>query len=175
LTEDEKRITMERFVDGELQVLVATSVVEVGVDVPDATAMVIEHAERFGLSALHQLRGRVGRSERQSYAFLIYGESLTEDAVRRLKIMLTTDDGFAVAEEDLRIRGPGALLGVVQSGYLRLTFADLAGDTELLLQARSDAAAVLSGDPGLLAEEHRVLRTVLERVPPFSEELLDTG
>jgi ATP-dependent DNA helicase RecG len=173
--EEDKRKTMERFVNGDLRVLVATSVVEVGVDVPNATAMVVEHAERFGLSALHQLRGRVGRGERQSFAFLIYGKNLTEDAVRRLKIMLATDDGFAVAEEDLRLRGPGALLGVMQSGYLRLAFADLAGDTDLLLRARADAGAVLKDDPGLLADAHRVIRSVLNRVPPFRDDLLDTG
>jgi ATP-dependent DNA helicase RecG len=175
LDEEAKNQTMERFARGELDILVATSVVEVGVDVPNATAMVIEHAERFGLSALHQLRGRVGRSAHQSYAFLIYGENLTEDAVRRLRIMLSTNDGFAVAEEDLRIRGPGALLGVVQSGYLRLNFADLAADAGVLLQARQDVAALLAADPGLLAEEHRVVREVLERVRPHHDAMFETG
>jgi ATP-dependent DNA helicase RecG len=175
LSEEEKRTTMEKFISGELDVLVATSVVEVGVDVPNATVLVVEHAERFGLSALHQLRGRVGRSERQSYAFLVYGRALTPDAVRRLKIMLATDDGFAIAEEDLKIRGPGALLGVMQSGFLRLTFADLSRDAAVLLKAKADAQALLAADPGLLADGHRVVREVLERVPPFPADLLDTG
>ncbi len=175
VSEEEKRETMEKFVRGKIDALVATSVVEVGVDVPNATALVVEHAERFGLSALHQLRGRVGRSGRQSYAFLVYGRTLTPDAVRRLKIMLSTDDGFAVAEEDLKIRGPGALLGVMQSGFLRLAFADLVRDADVLLRAKTDAAALLSADPGLLSADAAVVREVLERVPPFPADFLETG
>jgi ATP-dependent DNA helicase RecG len=175
LSEEEKRTAMDKFVRHELDILVATSVVEVGVDVPNATAVVIEHAERFGLSSLHQLRGRVGRSAMQSYAFLIYGRALTPEAVRRLKIMLSTEDGFVIAEEDLAIRGPGALLGVMQSGFLRLRFADLRRDADTLIEARADAHALLTADPGLLSEDHRVVREVLERVPPFHADLLDPG
>ena len=102
---------MERFRLGEHQVLVATSVVEVGVDVPNATCMVVEHAERFGLAALHQLRGRVGRGKHQSYCFLVYDDALTDEAKQRLKVLHQTNDGFEIAEEDLRIRGPGDIAG----------------------------------------------------------------
>lgn len=168
LDEEEKASTMERFAAGAVQILVATSVVEVGVDVPEATAMVIEHAERFGLAALHQLRGRVGRSERQSYCFLVYSEPLTEQGKERLRTMHTTNDGFRIAEEDLRLRGPGEFEGVRQSGYLRLQVADLSRDLELMLQAREAAVALVREDPGLLGQGHRVLRTALamEEVEP---------
>jgi len=175
LPEDEKRQVMERFIRHELDILVATSVVEVGVDVANATCIVIEHAERFGLSTLHQLRGRVGRANYQSYAFLVYASNLTPEAKLRLRIMKETTDGFRIAEEDLRIRGPGALLGVEQSGYFRLNFADLTTDVELLLKARRDAEAILANDPGLLKLEHARLRRVLEEFTPFPEELADSG
>ncbi len=173
--EDEKRERMEEFTRGRIDVLVATSVVEVGVDVANATCMVVEHAERFGLSALHQLRGRVGRGPLQSYAFLVYGQALTEDGTARLKTMKETTDGFRIAEEDLRIRGPGELLGVRQSGYFRLAIADLARDAGVLLQARDDVSALLDEDPGLLSEENRPVREVLARAAPWRDEMLDGG
>ena len=110
--EEGKEQAMAGFAAGTVRILVATSVVEVGVDVADATCMVIEHAERFGLSTLHQLRGRVGRGSEQSYAFLLYGSKLTTEGVERLKIMMETTDGFQIAERDMRLRGPGELLGV---------------------------------------------------------------
>ena len=175
VAEEEKRERMARFTRGEIDVLVATSVVEVGVDVANATCMVVEHAERFGLSALHQLRGRVGRGPLQSYAFLVYGENLTEEGIARLKTMKETTDGFRIAEEDLRIRGPGELLGLRQSGAWRLAIADLVRDASVLLQARDDAAALLEADPGLLREENRPLREVLARAAPFRDEILDGG
>jgi ATP-dependent DNA helicase RecG len=175
VAEIEKRKVMDDFFHHRIDILVATSVVEVGVDVPNATAMVIEHAERFGLSALHQLRGRVGRGEHQSFAFLIYSSRLTEEGIERLKVMKTTLDGFAISEEDLRLRGPGELLGVKQSGFLRLTVADLVRDKNLLLLARKDAFAVLERDPGLLMPENDVVRNVLAKVPPFPDELADSG
>jgi ATP-dependent DNA helicase RecG len=169
LKEEEKRATMEAFSRGELSILVATSVVEVGVDVPNAAAMVVEHAERFGLAALHQLRGRVGRGSEQSYCFLVYAEPLTEDGKARLKAMLGTTDGFLLAEEDLRIRGPGELTGTVQSGSLRLTIADPARDLAVLERAREDAFAIVEADPGLLSVENSVVREVLARANPFGE------
>lgn len=159
--EEEKATIMERFGSGDIQLLVATSVVEVGVDVPVATVMVIEHAERFGLAALHQLRGRVGRSERQSYCFLVYSPTLTEVGKERLRTLHSTNDGFRIAEEDLRLRGPGEFEGVRQSGYLRLQVADLARDLELMLDARESAAALVRQDPGLLSPGNRALRTAL--------------
>lgn len=156
LPEDRKRLVMESFVKGETAVLVSTTVVEVGVDVPNAAAMVVEHAERFGLSALHQLRGRIGRGREQSYCFLVYSRGLTPDAVQRLKALYTTQDGFALAEEDLKIRGPGELSGTAQSGAMRLSIADPARDYELLQMARSDAFSIVEKDPGFLEPSHRI-------------------
>ncbi|MCL1818683.1 MAG: ATP-dependent DNA helicase RecG [Spirochaetaceae bacterium] len=158
LAEEEKRGIMAKFSAGEIRILAATSVVEVGVDVANATCMVIEHAERFGLAALHQLRGRVGRGTEQSYAFLVYSGDLTEIAKRRLKIMKETTDGFRIAEEDLALRGPGDLTGLRQAGFLDFYAARLPGDKELLFAARKAAYGLLEKDPGLLAPENAGLR-----------------
>ena len=144
VAEEEQKRIMEEFRSGKLNILVATSVVEVGVDVPNATCMVIEHADRFGLSALHQLRGRVGRGDLQAYCFLIYGKKITEDGRARLTVMKETNDGFIIAEEDLRLRGPGDIGGVEQSGYhLGFTIADPARDFKILQEARSAAFELL--------------------------------
>ncbi len=175
IDEADKEQTMARFVDGTIQILVATSVVEVGVDVPNATCMIIEHADRFGLSALHQLRGRVGRGADQSYAFLIYSASLTDDAKERLKIMKENSDGFAIAEEDLKLRGPGDIIGTRQSGYFRLRIAEIISDFELLKTAKEDAFAILKKDPGLLLPEHCVIRSILLNVPPLFDNILEGG
>ena len=139
IEENEQREIMSQFNANKIQILVATSVVEVGVDVPNATCMVIEHAERFGLAALHQLRGRVGRSSLQSHCFLIYSEKLTEDGKARLKALFESNDGFFIAEEDLRLRGPGEVLGVQQSGYLTLSIADPVRDASIMNVARTEA------------------------------------
>jgi len=141
--EEEQRRIMAEFRSGAVSILVATSVVEVGVDVPNATCMVIEHAERFGLAALHQLRGRVGRGSLQSYCFLVYAANLTEDAKARLKVMHETTDGFVIAEEDLKIRGPGDIAGIRQSGYLAFDLADPLRDREILEDARNSAFTYL--------------------------------
>jgi len=141
--EDEQRKTMTDFRAGKIRILVATSVVEVGVDVANATCMVIEHAERFGLSALHQLRGRVGRGSLQSWCFLVYAQNLTEDGKARLKVMHETTDGFAIAEEDLKIRGPGDVAGIQQSGYVSFTLADPIRDYDIMLEARKAAFDLL--------------------------------
>ena len=173
LDEEEKRQTMERFRNGEIKVLVATSVVEVGVDVPKANCMVIEHAERFGLSSLHQLRGRVGRGQEQAYCFLVYSDELTEDGKARLKVMMLENiDGFVIAEEDLRLRGPGQIAGTEQSGYLSLAIANLITDIETLAKARSDAFFILENDPDLVLEGHRIIARVLEEAPPFAEVMV---
>jgi ATP-dependent DNA helicase RecG len=168
--EDQKRDTMALFANGEVDILVATSVIEVGVNIPNATCMVVEHAERFGLSALHQLRGRVGRAGHQSYAFLIYGEGLSDDGRNRLMAMKETTDGFLIAEKDLEIRGPGELTGTRQSGRLNFTFADIVRDIDLLKEARDDVEQLLQTDPGLIEKENRMVRAVLNRAPPFAEE-----
>jgi ATP-dependent DNA helicase RecG len=167
IDEEEKRDIMERFHRGEIRVLAATSVVEVGVDVPNATCMVIEHAERFGLSALHQLRGRVGRGNEQSYCFLVYSDNLTKDGKTRFKVMLEHSDGFIIAEEDLKLRGPGQIAGVEQSGYLSLGLADPVRDAAILERARRAAFAILERDPGLLSPENRLITGVLERASPL--------
>jgi ATP-dependent DNA helicase RecG len=166
--EEEKQRVMEAFRQGQIRILAATSVVEVGVDVPNATCMVVEHAERFGLSALHQLRGRVGRGPDQAYCFLVYSDTLTEEGKIRLKVMLEHSDGFVIAEEDLKLRGPGQIAGIEQSGYLNLGIADPVRDVAELARARDDAFAILENDPGLLLPEHRRIAGVLEKAPPFS-------
>ncbi len=161
VSEEEKESAMAGFAAGRVKILVATSVVEVGVDVANASCMVVEHAERFGLSTLHQLRGRVGRGAAQSYAFLVYGRKLTPEGVERLKIMMETTDGFAIAERDMRLRGPGELLGVRQSGFLNFRVADLLLHGPLLFQARDDAKKLLAEDPGFLQPANRVVARVL--------------
>jgi ATP-dependent DNA helicase RecG len=150
---DEKAATMDAFVCGDLQVLVATTVIEVGVDVPNASVMVIEHAERFGLAQLHQLRGRIGRGSSESTCVLLFEEPLTDAAKQRLKVIFETTDGFEIARQDLVIRGPGEFLGARQSGVPLLRFADLERDVALIEQARDAADALLQSDPAA-AERH---------------------
>ncbi|MBQ6058416.1 MAG: ATP-dependent DNA helicase RecG, partial [Treponema sp.] len=136
--EEQSRILRE-FKEGSIQILVATTVVEVGVDNPNATCMVIEQADRFGLAALHQLRGRVGRGSAQSYCFLIYSKNISQSGIERMKAIRQTTDGFKIAEEDLKLRGPGQITGTLQSGQLTFAIADLARDSQLMAQARLDA------------------------------------
>ncbi|MCL2092565.1 MAG: ATP-dependent DNA helicase RecG [Treponema sp.] len=167
--DEDKQKIMEAFRRGETSILIATSVVEVGVDVPNATCMVIEHAERFGLAALHQMRGRVGRGDYQSYCFLVYSDNLNEDGKKRLMVMLEHNDGFIIAEEDLRLRGPGQISGLEQSGYLRLGIADIARDSELLLEARNEVFALLARDPELQETEHACMAELIHRAPPFAD------
>lgn len=157
MSASDKRAVMDRFRGGATQVLVATTVVEVGVDVPGATVMVIEHAERFGLSQLHQLRGRIGRGSRKSHCLLM-SESEAPETNARLRILCETSDGFRIAEEDLRLRGPGELLGTRQHGMPTFKIADLATDLDLLEQAREDAEQILQADPGLRDPQHAGLR-----------------
>ncbi len=152
---------MERFRRGEIAVLVATTVVEVGVDVPEASIIVIENAERFGLAQLHQLRGRVGRGEKPSSCVLLYREPLTATARERLKVMRETEDGFVIAEADLKLRGAGDLLGAKQSGLPQFRAADLALHDELLAMARDDARLVISQDPHLQGKRGQALRYLL--------------
>ncbi|MDZ4735520.1 MAG: ATP-dependent DNA helicase RecG, partial [Rhodospirillaceae bacterium] len=157
----ERDRTMAAFVAGETGVLVATTVIEVGVDVSNASVMVIEHAERFGLAQLHQLRGRIGRGARASTCVLLYQAPLGETAKARLKVLRDTDDGFRIAEEDLRLRGAGELLGTRQSGLPAFRLADLAVHHELLKAARDDATLALERDPNLTGARGRALRILL--------------
>lgn len=154
----DKEFEMQRFVKGETQIMVATTVIEVGVNVPNASVMVIESAERFGLSQLHQLRGRVGRGAEQSYCILMTGNKLSSDGKLRMQTMVDTNDGFKIAEVDLKLRGPGDIQGTQQSGLLDLNIADLAKDQQILALARSEAVEVLKQDPNLsLEHNHRLL------------------
>ena len=159
---EDKAWEMDRFVKGQAQILVATTVIEVGVNVPNASVMVIESAERFGLSQLHQLRGRVGRGASQSYCILMSSSELGQDARRRLETMCRTNDGFEIAEVDMELRGPGDVMGTQQSGVPDLKVADLVRDRPLLSSARYLAQEVLEDDPELGRPEHNALREALE-------------
>ena len=157
----DKDRAMERFAAGETQLLVATTVIEVGVDVPEATVMVIEHAERFGLAQLHQLRGRIGRGAGRSTCLLLYKEPLGETAKARLSIMRETQDGFRIAEEDLRLRGEGDVLGTRQSGMPGFRVARVELHGKLIEAARDDAKLVLARDPTLGSPRGEALRSLL--------------
>lgn len=159
---DLRQQEMKLFAEGKTHIMVATTVIEVGVNVPNASVMVIESAERFGLSQLHQLRGRVGRGAEQSYCILMTGNKLSADALERIKAMTQTNDGFIIADTDMRLRGPGDLMGTQQSGTLNFKIADLITDQSLLELARNASASVLANDPHLQLPQHTVLHTVLQ-------------
>ncbi|GEQ86605.1 ATP-dependent DNA helicase RecG [Patiriisocius marinistellae] len=154
----DKEFEMNRFIKGETQIMVATTVIEVGVNVPNASVMVIESAERFGLSQLHQLRGRVGRGAEQSYCILMTSHKLSEDAKTRIQTMTHTSDGFEIAEVDLKLRGPGDIMGTQQSGVLNLKIADIIKDTEILKIARSYAQKLLREDPNFVKQENEPIK-----------------
>ena len=162
----EKDYEMARFKKGETQIMVATTVIEVGVDVPNASVMIIENAERFGLSQLHQLRGRVGRGADQSYCLLMTSDKISPDAQSRIETMVRTNDGFEIAEADLEIRGPGDLSGTRQSGMIELKMANLLTDGPILEAARTKATEILLEDPELAAVKNRGLKEMLDRLSP---------
>ena len=164
MTNDEKKFNMDAFAAGRAHILVATSVIEVGVDVPNASVMVIESAERFGLSQLHQLRGRVGRGSEKSYCVLMTGHKMSKESKHRIELMCATENGFELAEEDMKMRGPGDLEGTQQSGLpISLNIASLAKDGLILNAARAAADAVLSDDPTLTADKNQMLRRELRK------------
>ena len=169
----ERESVMASFKNGQLDILVCTTVIEVGVDVPNATMMLIVHAERFGLSQLHQLRGRVGRGNEQSYCFLLAYMPYGEEAGRRLGIMVKTSDGFRIAEEDLDIRGPGELFGTRQSGMPDLRIANIVRDAKLLERARAEAFALIDRDPHL--ENSPLLKKSVERFWRGKTDIFKTG
>ena len=160
----DKAYEMERFVQGKTHIMVATTVIEVGVNVPNASVMVIESAERFGLSQLHQLRGRVGRGADQSFCILMRGNKSSEDSRTRLDTMARTNDGFEIAEVDLKMRGPGDLMGTQQSGVLQLKIADVMKDQEILKTSRHLARTLLEEDPQLQKPEHRTIRQTYAKI-----------
>ncbi|MDA0201277.1 MAG: ATP-dependent DNA helicase RecG [Bacteroidetes bacterium] len=163
----DKDYEMERFLKKQTQIMVATTVIEVGVNVPNASVMLIESAERFGLSQLHQLRGRVGRGNDQSYCILMSSHKLSSEANTRLETMTATNDGFKIAEVDLKLRGPGDLMGTQQSGVLQLKIADIIKDNQWLKTARSDAQMVLRKDPQLVNKENTMLRQTLAKMKAY--------
>ncbi|WP_179320284.1 ATP-dependent DNA helicase RecG [Winogradskyella helgolandensis] len=163
----DKDYEMERFVKGETQIMVATTVIEVGVNVPNASVMIIESAERFGLSQLHQLRGRVGRGAEQSYCILMTSHKLSQDSKTRLETMVRSSDGFEIAEVDLKLRGPGDLMGTQQSGILNLRIADIVKDKDILEQSRYYAKNILKLDPSLASPEHRVILNTYRQMSKF--------
>ncbi|MHC4441072.1 MAG: ATP-dependent DNA helicase RecG [Planctomycetota bacterium] len=174
MKKNEKQAVMEQFTQGKLDVLVSTTVIEVGIDVPNTTVMVIQHADRYGLSALHQLRGRVGRGSKPSICLLM-SDSRSAVARQRLNILCQTTDGFRIAEEDLRIRGPGELLGTRQHGWPEFQVANLVDDVHLLMQARDDAAAIVRDDPSLKKTEHAELKNELRRRFHDKVAFIDVG
>src|SRR4051812_41555520 len=159
-----KDYEMARFVKGETKIMVATTVIEVGVDVPNASVMIIESAERFGLSQLHQLRGRVGRGAEQSYCILMTSYKLGVDTKTRIETMVRTNNGFEIAETDLKLRGPGDLMGTQQSGALDLLIADLGKDGKILEQAREAAKDILSKDPDLNSPIHEPIKKQVDSI-----------
>lgn len=156
-----KERNMKRFVKGEANVLVATTVIEVGVNVPNASVMLLESAERFGLSQMHQLRGRVGRGAEQSYCILMTGSKVNEDSMKRINIMVSTTDGFKIAEEDLAMRGPGDMYGTKQSGVMKFKLADIVADAAILEETRQAAMALLAQDPRLDMPQHQSIKNTL--------------
>ncbi len=163
----DKDYEMQRFIKGETQIMVATTVIEVGVNVPNASVMIIESAERFGLSQLHQLRGRVGRGAEQSYCILMTSHKLSNDSKTRLETMVRTNDGFEIAEVDLKLRGPGDIMGTQQSGVLNLRIADIIKDKAILQQARHSAQKVLRADPSLKSHENQVILNTYSQLAKY--------
>lgn len=164
---DDKDYEMQRFIKGETQIMVATTVIEVGVNVPNASVMIIESAERFGLSQLHQLRGRVGRGAEQSYCILMTSHKLSHDSKTRLDTMVRTNDGFEIAEVDLKLRGPGDIMGTQQSGVLNLKIADIVRDSDVLQLARQHAKSILKIDPSLSLSEHQVFLNTYKQLSKY--------
>jgi ATP-dependent DNA helicase RecG len=160
---DEKEAIMMEFTEGKIKILVATTVIEVGIDIPNASVMVVEHAERFGLSQLHQLRGRIGRGRYPSKCILLAQYRSSEEARVRLQAMARTNDGFQIAEEDLSLRGPGEFFGIRQSGFPDFRVAQLVRDTPILIEARKEAFRLIQEDPELVHPSHSVLRDMLRR------------
>jgi ATP-dependent DNA helicase RecG len=170
---EDKDFEMKLFAEGKTQIMVATTVIEVGVNVPNASIMIIESSERFGLSQLHQLRGRVGRGSEKSYCILMSGNKISKESKKRLETMVRTQDGFEIAEVDLELRGPGDILGTQQSGMIDLKIADLTKDNHLVTLARETAREILNEDPNLAKPEHQLIKqtlvTILKKKPNWSK------
>lgn len=175
LSSDDKERVMRQFGEGNIDLLVATTVIEVGVDVANATFLVVEHAERFGLSQLHQLRGRIGRGDQRSRCFLLLSPGAGRTARERVRVLTSQNDGFVIAEEDLRLRGQGDVFGTRQHGVPDFAIADIDRDVELLAVARDAAFDVVDSDPELLRPEHDRLRRRLTELETRDRELARQG
>jgi ATP-dependent DNA helicase RecG len=160
-TSEVKDTNMQRFIRGDTQIMVSTTVIEVGVNVPNASVMVIESAEKFGLSQLHQLRGRVGRGSEKSYCILLTGSKISNEGQERIKTMCATNDGFKIAEKDLELRGPGDIEGTKQSGLMNFKLASLLNDKDLLETAKLQADKILSDDEDLVSDKNSMLKNFL--------------
>jgi len=163
----DKEFEMQRFIKGQTQIMVATTVIEVGVNVPNASVMIIESAERFGLSQLHQLRGRVGRGAEQSYCILMTSHKQSINSKKRIETMVRTNDGFEIAEVDLKLRGPGDIMGTQQSGILNLRIADIIKDSDILKHARYHAKQVLEKDPSLSHAENAAIMDTYRQMSKY--------
>ena len=172
MKQDEKDKVMSKFEIGEINILVSTTVIEVGIDVPNATVMIVEHADRFGLTQLHQLRGRVGRGIDKSYCILVERKA-TDKGKYRLAVMERTNDGFEISDEDLRMRGPGEFFGEKQSGFIRYRIADLMRDGKIIMQARKVAFEIVKKDPHLAQDEHILIKNRFNR--EYAKNLSTTG
>ena len=157
MKKDEKDNVMDAYAKNEIHILISTTVIEVGIDIPNATVMLIEHAERFGLTQLHQLRGRVGRGREKSYCILVR-RNFSDNSKKRLRIMESTNDGFIISDEDLKIRGPGEFFGIRQSGFLKYKIADMVTDGPILRKARQAAFKLVKDDPNLNQPENQLIR-----------------
>ena len=173
LKKEERQNIMSRFLKKEIQILVSTTVIEVGIDVPNATVMIIEHAERFGLAQLHQLRGRVGRGKHASHCLLMAYHPVSEEGKARMKAMQNSNDGFVIAEEDLKIRGPGDFMGTRQSGMPLLKIANLLRDIQVLEMARKEAFQIIESDPDITDPKHQQLNKVLKKFAGNYMELME--
>jgi ATP-dependent DNA helicase RecG len=160
---EQKELNMKRFVEGDTQIMVSTTVIEVGVNVPNASVMVIESTEKFGLSQLHQLRGRVGRGAEKSYCILLSGSKLGNDARERIRILTATNNGFEIAEKDMELRGPGDIEGTRQSGMLNFKLANIVHDRAILEVAKSMVSTTIENDPDLISAENLRLKNFLQQ------------
>ena len=172
MKKEERDLEMKKFLKRETHCLVSTTVIEVGIDIPNATVMLIENADRFGLSQLHQLRGRIGRGDKNGYCFLVKSK---DDTTKRLKILEETSDGFIIADEDLKIRGPGEFFGTKQHGYLRSGLADFYNDGIIIRNARSQAFKLIEKDPSLENREHSSINSILSEQYQSMLDLINIG
>jgi ATP-dependent DNA helicase RecG len=175
LSADEKEIQMQKFINKETHILLATTVIEVGIDVPNASVMLIENAERFGLSQLHQLRGRVGRGADQSYCILLSDVKLSNDSRKRLQAMVETNNGFEIADFDLRLRGPGDIAGTKQSGMLDFKLINIIQDEKIIATSRNIANSILTEDPQLENPKNILLRNYLSFIRKKQENFYQIG